>query len=1314
MTNIDNPWLGLKSYPEGVKIYGRDKEIEDLSQKILYNAQTVIYGRSGIGKSSILKAGVFPILRRNNYFPVYVRFVHDEEQESYTAQIIAAVLRSLKKLRVEDLGAPDDQMIRIIEGYTEEVVPHYDESQPEGLWEFFHRHRFWYSLDEGSEPVQVTPVMIFDQFEEIFTLQRDPAKVEGFFAEFASLLNNICPQHLLFSTVEVEETKPAVTGSSLIKKGLVKKSVKYDYIDETNARIVLSLREDYLSYLERNITHIPSLKYNRYCLLPLSEDKAVDIIMKPVPGLVKQNVAKAIISKVTGADPDSFEVDDNPELEVDSAILSLYLSELYKKKSPQDNTISLEMVEQQGADILTDFYENTIKHVSTEAVHFLEKRLVTKEKRRDSIYTDQALRHGVSEEDIAYLVDQRLLHEYTWREGRRIEFAHDVLCPIVHARLEKRTLEQESRRKEELLLQAQREKRRLRFVIFGILAAIFVAAFVVWDGLIDVKVSRYAQIIKENTWMAGFNKISAEEATHRPYHYVFYKKGRFTRHPFAVEARDAYGRLTSSHSMSTYLVNHNDDTDDSADEDIMERLGTVVRWELLADADGKYCVQERAFDKDDNVIYCYNNTQTEDPSVFISTYVNEVGFPIMMRDSCYIYLRTTMDEDGREVLQEFYDDKGFPVTNKDGAFKTKKVYFDNGLQMAEASLFIDGSPVIDRFGNCGWCVLEKTTEDGFNYTLVVYYNDEFEPCRVKPDDVMFRKYEYDEHDRLIRQTNWKVEDSLYTIDDLAFYIDEGMIELIPDVDNAGKHGFVLEYDDRANNISYHAIDIDGEIYRNDEHSIYEIKREFDDKGNMIYEALIDENDLMFYVDSSRYEGDALVYSKRFNVSAEGDTTLKYTYEWDPEKLRYVEKEYRYISYAYKEYDADRRIMKSARHAIDTDMPVEDGDGMHSIVYDYLLDKENRVLVIEERYFDADGIPCGYLGAGSFHRKQMVVDSIAHTKTIIYMTTPYIKEYGSDNNETLSEILHYGRMDHYDEDFEVKVAESSVDETGRKCRTYDNDDFYYTKRYVTSLCRSRGSEAIGYYVVNEIDELSYIRSDGNLYTAIIRGEYYDVDGSKLTDLGISRPLVPAMKAPVGMGFRDDDILVQQDDWTMWRYSDGGLIWGLDLEPDYREPHVFRVLRYNEERNDYELVEIRTEAGDERVSEINYMLYYLTESEEDRVLQYLRDNIYPDMFEFVPYEGGALYEAGICTPMRVIEFDGWDMTEHFNGDVDSLNTRLCAGNGKERHLLLYDRDSATFTRVNLNADDLGVRIKSYYLGPDYYDSIYQQYQSYKASE
>ena len=53
----------------------------------------------------------------------------------------------------------------------------------------------------------------------------------------------------------------------------------------------------------------------------------------------------------------------------------------------------------------------------------------------------------------------------------------------------------------------------------------------------------------------------------------------------------------------------------------------------------------------------------------------------------------------------------------------------------------------------------------------------------------------------------------------------------------------------------------------------------------------------------------------------------------------------------------------------------------------------------------------------------------------------------------------------------------------------------------------------------------------------------------------------------------------------------------------------------------------------------------------------------------------------------------------------------GRGKERHLLLYDEDYDTFTRVNLNADTLGVRIKAYNLSLKYYDSIYQKYQSQK---
>ena len=48
--NISNPWLGLQTYTESDVLYGRDNDIRILSQYILYDSETVIYGKLGIGK----------------------------------------------------------------------------------------------------------------------------------------------------------------------------------------------------------------------------------------------------------------------------------------------------------------------------------------------------------------------------------------------------------------------------------------------------------------------------------------------------------------------------------------------------------------------------------------------------------------------------------------------------------------------------------------------------------------------------------------------------------------------------------------------------------------------------------------------------------------------------------------------------------------------------------------------------------------------------------------------------------------------------------------------------------------------------------------------------------------------------------------------------------------------------------------------------------------------------------------------------------------------------------------------------------------
>ncbi len=64
---MDNkaPYIGLRFFTETEKdrFFGRDKEIQVLTDKILVNRLTLLVAASGVGKSSLLRAGVMPALR---------------------------------------------------------------------------------------------------------------------------------------------------------------------------------------------------------------------------------------------------------------------------------------------------------------------------------------------------------------------------------------------------------------------------------------------------------------------------------------------------------------------------------------------------------------------------------------------------------------------------------------------------------------------------------------------------------------------------------------------------------------------------------------------------------------------------------------------------------------------------------------------------------------------------------------------------------------------------------------------------------------------------------------------------------------------------------------------------------------------------------------------------------------------------------------------------------------------------------------------------------------------------------------------------
>src|SRR5687767_1335730 len=91
--DAQNPWLGLHAFTEELQdyFYGRDEEADELFRRVNRKSLTVLFGQSGLGKTSLLRAGLFPRLRRSRFFPLAIRVDHTAHAPEAAGQIIAAL-----------------------------------------------------------------------------------------------------------------------------------------------------------------------------------------------------------------------------------------------------------------------------------------------------------------------------------------------------------------------------------------------------------------------------------------------------------------------------------------------------------------------------------------------------------------------------------------------------------------------------------------------------------------------------------------------------------------------------------------------------------------------------------------------------------------------------------------------------------------------------------------------------------------------------------------------------------------------------------------------------------------------------------------------------------------------------------------------------------------------------------------------------------------------------------------------------------------------------------------------------------------------
>jgi len=380
----NNPWPGLLPYDEASQAFflGRDREAAELFRLIRLAPITALYGKSGLGKSSLLQAGLFPLLRKAHYLPVLLRVDFSEDAAHPPLEQIAQALE--REISLQCAEAPA-------------------RAPGQELWQYLHRTDFavW-----SRDVYQLTPVIVLDQFEEV--LEGSSAeRIHALLDELGDLLDNRIPASLAAESTE----RSSLAGLDLLSR-------RYS--------VLLAFREDIIPEIRGWERKLPTLLRNFLRLEPLAYRQALEAVERAGQAVMESGAAKLFVDIVGKKDPAS----STAEPDIEPVLLSLFGYELNLRRQP-GHKIDRDLIERNKEDILKGFYERCVSDLSPEVRYFIEEKLLSGKGKRESVATETALTFGVTQEDIDLLVERRLIRKETRWGLERLELIHDRLTGII-------------------------------------------------------------------------------------------------------------------------------------------------------------------------------------------------------------------------------------------------------------------------------------------------------------------------------------------------------------------------------------------------------------------------------------------------------------------------------------------------------------------------------------------------------------------------------------------------------------------------------------------------------------------------------------------------------------------------------------------------------------------------------------------------------------------------------------------------------------------------------------------------------------------
>nr|VFJ97091.1 MAG: AAA-like domain-containing protein [Candidatus Kentron sp. LFY] len=393
------------------------------------------------------------------------------------------------------------------------------------------------------------------------------------------------------------------------------------------------------------------------------------------------------------------------------------------------------------------------------------------------------------------------------------------------------------------------ERRRQRAAFRRGLLRMGIAAGVVISGLIgggwwyldgDVwkHEAYYNAYVKRFGLPQGVGKLTKKQVRHRAVSLLFISEGR-KNPPHTMMAANSAGECTPRHGIGTYL---------KAVED-WETQSTMreCRWEFARDGKSNV-VYEKAFDKEDRLVWGLVYSPDTEPDKAYAHYVGPDGYPMPQKGATAEFVEFTYSKEGHETFTRYTDRAGEPATGPDRAHGRRQKYDDRGLVVEMVSLDPSGQPMIDEAGNARF----RMKYDSLGNILEgLALNTKFNPVLVNDGwhKVINR---LDANGNHIEQAYFDIagkpvlhkdgyHKSTVRYDERGKQIETALFDTTgkPILDKDGTHKWTSRYDERGNRIEQAYFGTDGKPVLLKDETYHKLTSRYDERGNRVEQAFFD-------------------------------------------------------------------------------------------------------------------------------------------------------------------------------------------------------------------------------------------------------------------------------------------------------------------------------------------------------------------------------------------------------------------------------------------------------------------------------------------